>query len=45
MRPGRPELNSRADSGIRDGAGLEFGNQTAAVAPAPGELGAVLQCG
>jgi hypothetical protein len=45
MRPGRPELNSRADSGMRDGAGVEFGNQTAVVAPASGELGAVLRCG
>jgi hypothetical protein len=44
MCPGRPELNSSAGSGGREDAGVEFGNQGAVVAPAPGELGAVLRC-
>lgn len=45
MRPGHPELNSRAGSGVGDDAGVEFRNQGAAVAPAPGELAAVPRCG
>jgi len=45
MRPGRPEPDSRLGNGVRDDAGGECGNHGAVVAPAPGELGAVLRCG
>jgi hypothetical protein len=45
MRPGRPEPDSRLGNGMRDDAGGECGNHGAVVAPAPGELGAVLRCG